>query len=791
MSQPIPVNSKEGDSDSVCVLLETTPARLSRPGSRRLRAILQRVLPELGLGRQADGGVTGLNDKAWNRLWAAVLDEVHPYETRRRYKQLLIEVANHWHKAGLIAEPPAFTVPSQHRRRQTVAIDKLGRYRFRDYRRLATFIVNRLCGEGDLAALGQPNHLPGKALWAGDESLRIWLALLFMFSGICQHGSLKLLEGLHWEDVLVLWPSVNGQAPLPVIRLPQRGRHAYVWMRLPPLTWLFLLALAHRTKALFGPIFAGDHKRRGREVRRLLDTICEQANVPRLTPTQLAYFVQYDLRRVLPNPNLAVLLGQLPFTPLPADQAYEFLTGSKPAQPLRPWPLAKGLVVSPDDDGDDSSLPDQVAIDFPEAYAELPYGKARLSEKIHALFDATPPQVVKELEIWTRGVTTQKPEATENLPRFNLAWLIRWLLNMAGEWNLKAGSRGAYWTAAVRVLHQYPSVVIQELETRALHSLIATLPWKTASLTRTAWRRLEAFLQRSGVTVSPIRWEEVKVIKHVTPVRAFTDSDLPAVLSALAEPYRTAFQFCCWIGLRVSEVCHLYCNDIDLTGLPYLIVYASKRGRSRRVPLDGLSPEQFAFISAQHARQMAKGKDAPFISDISGTQLDSDAVSTAFGKVLKALGLRSDDLEGMQLAFQGARHRYASDENNKTGDVRLVASDIGHGLVMTTVGWYLNDLDLKSVRLMEQWDSPLNDKGLHMPLTTLAQLLGVDRSRARQLVKEYNAQGRVGGIKPVSGKEVQDCIKRDGPKLRADYMSDEESFRLFAWLARKLIKADI
>jgi len=525
-------------------------------------------------------------------------------------------------------------------------------------------------------------------------------------------------------------------------------------------------------------------------VRKLLGTLCEQADVPKLTPNKLIYFVQYDLRRLLPNPNLAVLIGQLPFTPLPADQAFEFLTGSKPAQPLRPWPVAKGQVVSPDDEDDDSNPPDLVEIDFPEAYAELLYGKARLSEKIHALFESTPPQVIKELEIWTRGVTTQRPNAFEDTPRFNLAWLIRWLLDMAGERDLKAGSRGAYWTANVRVLHQYPSLAIHELETRAIQCLIAILPSKTASLTRTAWRRLEGFLQRSGVAVSPIRWEDVKVTKHVTPVRAFTDSDLSAVISALAEPFRTAFQFCYWTGLRVSEVCHLRCNDIDLTGRPYMIVYSSKRERSRRVALDGLSPEQLEFIHAQRVRQMVKGKDAPFISGASGATLNSDVVSTAVGKVLQELGLRSDDLEGMQLTFQGARHYCASDKNNKTGDVRLVASELGHAFPLTTVGWYLNDLDLESVRLMEQWDTPFNAKGMHLPMTNLAHLLGVDRSRVRQIVKEYNTQFGATMIRPVSGKELRDCIERTGPMLRADYLSVVDAFRLLSWLVWKRVKRE-
>ncbi len=61
----------------------------------------------------------------------------------------------------------------------------------------------------------------------------------------------------------------------------------------------------------------------------------------------ICLLVRLDLLQILPNLNLAVLTGQIPFAPMPADQVYEQLTGT---ESLRSWDSGNGSMLAPVDD---------------------------------------------------------------------------------------------------------------------------------------------------------------------------------------------------------------------------------------------------------------------------------------------------------------------------------------------------------------------------------------------------------------------------------------------------------
>ena len=123
-----------------------------------------------------------------------------------------------------------------------------------------------------------------------------------------------MISQIRWEDVLLTLHLEPTNGPGLVIRLPRRNGQGYTWLRLPKLTALFVYALSHRARALKGPLGQPEALTWARSFRQFLVRLCGLAGVPPIGQTQLIYFVRLDLRQVLTNPDLAVLLGQLPFS---------------------------------------------------------------------------------------------------------------------------------------------------------------------------------------------------------------------------------------------------------------------------------------------------------------------------------------------------------------------------------------------------------------------------------------------------------------------------------------------
>ncbi len=92
----------------------------------------------------------------------------------------------------------------------------------------------------------------------------------------------------------------------------------------------------------------------------------------------------------------------------------------------------------------------------------------------------------------------------------------------------------------------------------------------------------------------------------------------------------------------------------------------------------------------------------------------------------------------------------------RSGDVRHVATQMGHALAATTVGSYLHTLDLQSVPLLQTWPSPLNRRDLHLPVVVLAALLGRTSRRVMQMVKEFNEAHPNQPVSPVGPEKLPD-----------------------------------
>ena len=80
-------------------------------GARTLRRMLGDPLPQLSLTLKPESTVGGMDDTAWQRVWAALVKVSPSYGARRRYQPLLLEAAQTWQAAGLIADRPELEVP--------------------------------------------------------------------------------------------------------------------------------------------------------------------------------------------------------------------------------------------------------------------------------------------------------------------------------------------------------------------------------------------------------------------------------------------------------------------------------------------------------------------------------------------------------------------------------------------------------------------------------------------------------------------------------------------------------
>jgi len=506
-SQPI-----GADPRAVEALMATLPQKWPVAGARTLRRMLGEVLPALPLTLRPDATVDGLDDSAWQRVWAALVKVSPSYGARRRYKRLLLKAAQAWQVAGLIADQPEFEVPPRHHRRLTVRVDRLGGYRFSDYECLRTALVDAVCGKS--SAIVPP------MLSAYPQGL---LALTLILCGICTSGAVSLLTELTWADV-----PLHPDLPL---RLPRRGRQGSVWLGLPPLARLFLLSAYFRTgkPSPEERVLALTSKALNRELRSLLTELCWVANVPALLPSQLIHFVRLDLRQALPNLNLAILTSLMKFTPVAADQVPEVLheldvTPDEVADHPPGWigsaeilRACEGALATELETELEEMAPSEDEETLLASYDRL---LDEIRPHVRALCQPNPPKRSKDLlEKWA-GSAPPVEQAQTDVARFNLAWLVRWLLSLTRDRRLRPGSRAVYWSAILHLVRTAPACGLHELDQGALPELMEQ-GYLMSRVTRAAWLRLSQFLKQAGLPISKterrhwkahVAWEPARVL---------------------------------------------------------------------------------------------------------------------------------------------------------------------------------------------------------------------------------------------------------------------------------------
>lgn len=191
------------------------------------------------------------------------------------------------------------------------------------------------------------------------------------------------------------------------------------------------------------------------------------------------------------------------------------------------------------------------------------------------------------MEKWARS-TPPTDQAQQDVARFNLAWLVRWLLSMTKDRRLKPGSRAVYWSAVLQLIRIAPACGLHELNQRALSEMMEQ-GYGMSRVTRVAWRRLCRFLKQTGLPIPEVVQRQRKAPIAWKPAYVLLESHQKSLLAALrGTPLGRACYIAQQAGLRLSEVCRLHSKDLVLDGQPYLVIRRSKRGRNRRVGLEHL-----------------------------------------------------------------------------------------------------------------------------------------------------------------------------------------------------------
>ncbi len=106
---------------------------------------------------------------------------------------------------------------------------------------------------------------------------------------------------------------------------------------------------------------------------------------------------------------------------------------------------------------------------------------------------------------------------------------------------------------------------------------------------------------------------------------------------------------------------------------------------------------------------------------------------------------------------------------------------MGHALTATPVGSYWHTLDLQSVSLLQVWPSPLNRRDLHLPVVTLAALLGRTSRRVVQMVREFNEAHLSQPVMVADPENLPDGPRSARSGRPADYLSVTDALQLVGW----------
>ena len=334
-------------------------------------------------------------------------------------------------------------------------------------------------------------------------------------------------------------------------------------------------------------------------------------------------------------------------------------------------------------------------------------------------------------------------EEITDVAKFNVIWLLRWQLHLSSRKSFRLSSCQTYWIAALRVLYQFPGLRISDIGRDELVSIFNEISdgngdgshycCTSRRLSRAAWQSLYHFLQGENLALPTIDWKSMRIQRDYLPVRKITDENVRRLLEYLkGSPEQSLIWLARRAGLRVSEACNLWVDDVCLSRPAYLIIYKSKRQKDRKVDLSNMTERELAFLSSLVKRARKASSQYLFFNS-ENKPFNPHQISKSTIHAFKKLGLRKNDTPGQEVSFHGLRSSAASFFQAEKRDIRYTALQLGHSWVTTTEG-YLHDADLSANTAMQSRSTPWNAPQMCIPLSTIAVLLGVTDRRMVQIV---------------------------------------------------------
>ena len=115
--------------------------------------------------------------------------------------------------------------------------------------------------------------------------------------------------------------------------------------------------------------------------------------------------------------------------------------------------------------------------------------------------------------------------------------------------------------------------------------------------------------------------------------------NLPPLTGLRPWTYYTFFGLIAVTGMRISEIIHLECGDIDLDQM-LLTVRLTKFNKSRLIPLDPSTVKKLKLYLQQRDRLCTRSPTSRFFLSNSGTPLTGCMVRWTFVKISRQIGLR-------------------------------------------------------------------------------------------------------------------------------------------------------
>ena len=726
---------------------------------------LKRSLLGISHLSQDEGGVIkGLSDQAFQKIFEQITSrqKTHDqpvrlsYKSRQRIRSALLQAAHIWQKAGLIVDIPSLVNSPQHRRTQVLHVDYLMHYRHSDYQTLLKRLFADLTGFHH-----QPNLLPD---WL-DRHLPSLGVLLMVACGACYQGCFRHLLDVSPKDV----PQIAGY-PLKLKR--DRGM---LYLHLPDLVHLLLLALVDRNRDPEKLFNWNDTKKKGIvHLREFLQFSCSRYSLPPITLRDFVHHSRFEMRMVLNNTEMGVLLGQIRYNPLPEDQCLE---GSEivriPDIQFESRPEVEQIAFLFDENGHEPPPEEETPMDW-----ENEYRTCFKSMQAYLDFMIETGEIAPQMALWAKEPVNEEDPITTNL-----RLLVRWQIALIPQ--AKSLTRKAYWGMVWKSLvENWPDIPIFQINEEELLEVFHT--YKTtgsAGKFRSAWRSLFHSLNGQQLPeLATINWQLFSRRWEQSIVREITLRDLLVVIAQLELAPGSpdwGVLLSALAGLRVRENSRLLARDLVEGEEPYLTISRSKRGKSRRVPLE-LMPEamvQWLLKCRKNWMLLQKNSNPYLMVERILLPVPPEAISRLARNAFEKIGMRDSDLAGRLPTIHRLRALAGSLIYHQTGDVRAAALLLGHSLPATTTQSYLGFWDRDILHKMQSRRWVFQSNTDYIPLVVAAYLLNLTDRGAVEAVKNFNQENQP-VIQMVPANALIDGERPSRHGRPALYLSVNDTLRL-------------